>query len=62
MCAVHFKDGFEKEIRLKYIVTKTSEMFVDHTSLPCAVVASMKEAQEKLTGDAFRTAHVGDEL
>ncbi|ROK87088.1 Thioredoxin domain-containing protein 12 [Anabarilius grahami] len=26
------------------------------------VVASMKEAQEKLTGDAFRTAHVGDEL
>uniref|UniRef100_A0A9J8DKM7 Thioredoxin domain containing 12 (endoplasmic reticulum) n=2 Tax=Cyprinus carpio TaxID=7962 RepID=A0A9J8DKM7_CYPCA len=26
------------------------------------VVASMKEAQEKLTGDAFRTAHIGDEL
>lgn len=26
------------------------------------VVASMKEAQEKLTGDAFRNAHVGDEL
>ncbi|XP_066537410.1 thioredoxin domain-containing protein 12 [Hoplias malabaricus] len=26
------------------------------------VVASMKEAQEKLTGDAFRKAHAGDEL
>ncbi|TRY54769.1 hypothetical protein DNTS_004248 [Danionella cerebrum] len=26
------------------------------------VVASMKEAQEKLTGDAFKTVHVGDEL
>ncbi|KAI4903666.1 hypothetical protein NFI96_015003 [Prochilodus magdalenae] len=26
------------------------------------VVASMKEAQEKLTGDAFRKAHLGDEL
>lgn len=38
-------------------------MFLDLTSLPRAVVASMKEAQEKLTGDAFRNAaHVGDEL
>lgn len=37
-------------------------MFIGLTSLPCAVVASMKEAQEKLTGDAFRNAHVGDEL
>ncbi|MCI4377857.1 hypothetical protein PGIGA_G00208340 [Pangasianodon gigas] len=26
------------------------------------VVASMKEAQEKLTGDAFRKSHLGDEL
>lgn len=26
------------------------------------VVTSMKEAQEKLTGDAFRKAHIGDEL
>ncbi|KAK3546252.1 hypothetical protein QTP70_025180 [Hemibagrus guttatus] len=26
------------------------------------VIASMKEAQEKLTGDAFRKSHLGDEL
>ncbi|XP_056148655.1 thioredoxin domain-containing protein 12 [Lampris incognitus] len=26
------------------------------------VVSSMKEAQEKLTGDAYRKSHVGDEL
>lgn len=26
------------------------------------VVSSMKEAQEKLTGDAFRQSHLGDEL
>ncbi len=43
-------------------MNKTSEMFLDHISLPCAVLASMKEAQDKLTGDAFRTAHIGDEL
>ena len=26
------------------------------------VAAGMKEAQEKLTGDAYRQIHVGDEL
>lgn len=39
-----------------------SDMFFDQISLLCAVVASMKEAEEKLTGDAFGAAHVGDEL
>lgn len=28
----------------------------------CSVVSSMKEAQEKLTGDAFKRGHTGDEL
>ena len=32
------------------------------TPSPPAVVSGMKEAQEKLTGDAFRNTHVGDEL
>jgi hypothetical protein len=27
-----------------------------------AVVQGMKEAQERLTGDAFREKHLGDEL
>lgn len=31
-------------------------------SSPDQVLSSMKEAQEKLTGDAFRNSHVGDEL
>jgi len=43
-------------------ITFENQIRLDLASLPCAVVASMKEAQEKLTGDAFRNAHVGDEL
>lgn len=30
--------------------------------IPCSVVSGMKEAQEKLTGDAFKQGHTGDEL
>lgn len=29
---------------------------------PASVVSGMKEAQEKLTGDAFKQGHTGDEL
>lgn len=34
----------------------------DSTPLSSKVLSGMKEAQEKLTGDAFRKQHVGDEL